>query len=115
MTNLFYANRKFQLEVIPMKKNILKVRKYGLIWCLSTELVSGLTNAENENIFQGKDLFNELPLCETSDDEETDSDEDLCDDGDYDVLSGKYEKLNKKYIELNFAKACLSAESFNDR
>lgn len=72
-----------------MKKNILKVRKFGILWCLATELVYDLILEESQE----------------NEDTNESSDDNLSDDE-----SSEDDDINFKYV-----KVCLSAESFNEK
>ena len=75
-----------------MKKNILKVRKFGILWCLATELVYDLILKESQ---ENEDTN------ESSDDDLSDDDESSTEDEDD--------------IDLKYVRVCLSAESFNEK
>lgn len=64
-TSFILLLRTIELEVFPLKKNILKVRKYGVIWHLSTHYVYDEIDEEIENIKQKKDLFDVI-FCKKS-------------------------------------------------
>ena len=98
-----------------VKKNILRVIKYGIIWCLSTKVVGNLNihehrllraieDDETENAAQISESLLELPLDNLiyNDDEITleDDDDDESDNGDID--------------EREYVNVCLRADQIGD-
>lgn len=97
------------------------MRKYGILWTLSTDYVFDPIEKKIENMEQNKDLLNELPFCETSaivividDGDTSDIRDSTFDYGavDYDISTHLNEMIRKNDIHENSkcANVCLRAD-----
>lgn len=105
------------MEVFPGKKNILRVIKYGIIWCLSTKIVGNLNIHENRllDAIEDDEAENAAQISESlfellSDNLNYNDDEITHEDDDDDENDNDSSDID----EREYVKVCLRAEQIGD-